>query len=287
MQIFNTRISWAIYIICAALFFFYTLFPSETVKEYLAEQIRQTNPNLTVKISRLKPAFPPGLKLYEISVNHRGQAVADLDNLKISPDILSLFTDTTHLSFKGNGYGGTFEGRVNINKSSASREVKLDADFGGIQVDQLEALETVTPHKISGNLDGTLEFKDAAPQQVLSGDLILTDGQIKLSPPILNQKVITFDTIEAELVINGRMLTINRCELEGNQLDADVSGSIKFSGQSARKILNLSGTVKPHEALLTKLGNNVPQLLKGSKISDQGLPFKIRGPMDSPQYSFY
>ena len=287
MQIFNTRISWAIYIICAALFFFYTLFPSETVKEYLAEQIRQTNPNLTVNISRVKPAFPPGLKLYEISVNHRGQAVADLDNMKISPDILSLFTDTTHLSFKGNGYGGTFKGRVNISKASASREVKLDADFGGIRVDQLEVLDTVTPHKLSGNLDGTLEFKDAAPHQALSGDLVLTDGQIEFSPPILNQNVITFDTIEAELIVNGRMLTINRCELLGNQLDADVSGSIKFSGHSARKILNISGTVKPHEALLAKLGNNFPQILKGSKISGQGFPFKIRGPMDSPQYSFY
>lgn len=287
MQIFNTRISWAIYIICAALFFFYTLFPSDTVKDYLADQIRQTNPNMTVQIGRVKPAFPPGLKLKKIQVNHRGQAIIGLENLKVSPDILSLFTDTTRLSFKGTGYGGTFKGRVNIIKKSAMRDVTIDADLAGIKVEQLEGLSTVTPHNISGILDGTLEFKANAPHQALSGDLSLTDGQIEFSPPILNQNVITFDTIDAELMLNGRMLTINRCELEGNQLDADVSGSIKLSGHSARKILNLSGTVKPHEALLAKLGNTIPQLLQGGKIGEQGLPFKIKGPMDSPQYSFY
>lgn len=287
MRIFKAKIFWVFYIICAVLFFFYTLFPSDTVKEYLADQIRQTHPNLTVKISRVKPAFPPGLKLYEINVNHLGRTIAVLENLKISADILSLFTDKTHLSFKGYGYGGTLKGRVVIIKKSANREVIVDADLDGIQVDQLEALGSVTTHKISGNLDGTLEFKADAPHQALSGDLTLTDGQIELSPPILNQNVITFNTIEAELMLNGRSLTINRCQLEGNQLDADVAGSIKFSGRSANKILNLSGTVKPHEALLAKLGKNVPQLLEGSQIGNQGLPFKIKGPMDSPQYSFY
>ncbi len=287
MQIFKTRISWAIYIICAALFFFYYLFPSDTVKEYLADQIRQTHPNLTVKISRVKPAFPPGLKLKGVSVYHLGQTIAALENLKISPDILSLFTTTTHLSFKGNGYGGTLKGRVDIIKKSSGREVMIDADLAGIQLNQLEALSAVTKHRISGNLDGTLEFKANVPHQTLRGDLILTDGQIEFSPPVLNQNVITFNTIEAELMLNGRSLTINSCQLEGNQLDADVAGSIKFSGRSARKILNLSGTVKLHEALLAKLGKNVPQLLKGSKLGNQGFPFKIKGPMDSPQYSFY
>ena len=163
----------------------------------------------------------------------------------------------------------------------------IEADLAGINVDQLEALSAVTEHKISGNLDGTLEFKVNLPHQALSGDLTLTDGKIELSPPVLNQKVITFDTIEAELLLNGRTLNINRCQLEGNQLDADVAGSIQFSGRSARKILNLSGTVRPHEALLAKLGKNVPQLLEGSKLREQGLPFKIKGPMGSPQYSFY
>jgi type II secretion system protein N len=286
MQVLKSRISWAIYIICAALFFFYTLFPSDTVKEYLADQIRQAHPGLTVEIGRVKPGFPPGLKLYDVRLYHLGQTLADLENLKISPDVLSLFLATTHLSFRGNGYGGTLKGRVDINKNSANTEMMIGADLSGIQVKQLEALSAITTHKISGNLDGTLTFKTKVPHQELSGDLILTDGQIEFSPAILNQNLLSFNTIEAELMLNNRSLTINRCQLEGNQLDADVSGSIKFSGRSARKILDLSGTVRPHAALLAKLGKNIPQLLAGSNLANQGLPFKITGSMDSPKYSF-
>jgi type II secretion system protein N len=287
MQIFKSRILWAIYIICAALFFFYYLFPSDAIKEYLADQIRQALPNLTVKISRVKPAFPPGLKLYSVNVYHLGQIIAGLDNLKISPDILSLFLATTHLTFEGNGYGGILKGRVEIINKSPGREVMIDADLTGIQVNQIEALSALTTHKISGNLEGRLTFESNAPDQTLTGDLTLMDGQIEFSPPVLNQNVITFNTIEAELELNGRSLTIDRCQLEGNQLEADVAGSIKFSDLSARKILNLSGTVKPHAALLAKLGQNIPQLIKGSELENQGIPFRIKGPMDSPQYSFY
>jgi type II secretion system protein N len=287
MHIFKSRILWAIYIICAALFFFYYLFPSDAIKEYLADQIARAQPYLTVKISRVKPAFPPGLRLYRISVFHLGQTIAGLDQLDISPDILSLFLATTHLTFEGNGYGGILKGRMDIIKKSPGREVQIDADLTGIRVNQIEALSAVTTHKISGNLEGTLTFRSNAPHQLLSGDLILTGGQIEFSPPVLNQNVLTFDTIEADLELNGRALTINRCLLEGNQLEADIAGSIKFNGRSAEKILNLSGTVKPHQALLARLGGNFPELLKGSNLENQGFPFKIKGPMDSPQYSFY
>jgi type II secretion system protein N len=286
MQIFRSRISWAIYIVCAALFFFYVLFPSDTVKEYLADQIRQAHPGLTVEIGQLKIGFPLALKLYDVRVYHLGQTLAEMENLKISANILSLFLATTHLSFRGTGYGGTFKGQADISKNSANREMTIGADLAGIQVEQMKALSAITTHQISGNLEGKLTFNTKAPHQGLSGDLILTDGQIKFSPPVLNQNTLSFNTIEAEVMLNNRSLTISRCQIEGNQLGAHISGSIKISGRSARKILDLSGTVNPHAALLARLGKNIPQLLAGSNSEKQGFPFKITGPMDSPEYSF-
>ena len=286
MQVFKSKIFWAFYIICAALFFFYILFPSDAVKEYLADQISQMHPGLTVEIGRVKPGFPPDLRLYDVSVYYFGQALAEMEDLKIYPDILSLFLTTTQLSFRGNGYGGSFKGRLDIIKNSANREMVVDAELAGIQMKQLEALSAVTTHKISGNLDGTLTFTTKAPHQGLSGDLILTDGEIEFSPPVMNQNMLPFNTIEAELVLHNRSLTINHCQIEGNHLGANISGSIKFSGRSARKILDLSGTVNPHAALLAKLGKNFPQLLAGRNSYNQGFPFKITGTMDSPEYSF-
>jgi type II secretion system protein N len=284
MKILKARISWAIYIICAALFFLYALFPSETVKGYLADRIRQAHPDLTVKMGRVRPVFPPALKLDDVRVDHLGQTVAALEDLKITPDILSLFSATTHLTFKGQGYGGILRGAVDIIKEPGQKDVVVDADLAGIQLSQVAALSVLTRHKISGNLDATLTYKGNAHNPMLAGDLTLTNGQIEFSPPVLQQSAITFDTIEAELEYDGRSLTIKHCQLNGNQLDADVSGSIKFSGRS---ILDLTGTVRPHERLLAQLGQNVPQLFEGSNWAKQGLPFKISGPLDSPNYSLY
>jgi type II secretion system protein N len=287
MQIFKTRISWTIYIICAALFFLYALFPSDTVKEYLADRIRQTHPNLTVKMGRVRPVFPPGLKLYEVSVYHQGRRIADLEDLKIAPDILSLLSATTHLTFEGEGYGGILQGGIDITRNASQRDMVVDADLTGVQVSRIEALRFLTTHKISGNLDAKLTFKANVSGEALAGNLTLTKGQIEFSAPIMEQNAITFGTIEAELIFDGRSLTIKRCRLDANLLDADVTGSLKFTGPSARKILDLSGTVKPHETLLVKLGQNVSELIKSHNVANQGIAFKINGPLDSPKYSFY
>jgi type II secretion system protein N len=287
MQILKTRISWAIYIVCAALFFFYALFPSDTVKEYLADRVHRSHPGLTIKMDRVRPVFPPGLKLYEVSLYHRGQRIAELEDLKIAPDILSLFSDTTHLSFNGEGYGGILQGGIDIAGHSSQRDVAVSADLAGVQIDRVELLKSLTTHKISGNLNATLTFKASAPGEALTGNLTLAKGQIEFSTPIMKQNAINFDTIKAELVFDGKSLTIKRCRLDGNLLDADISGSIKFSGRSARKILDLSGNLKPHEALLVKLGQNVSELIGGRDLQNQGIAFKINGPLDAPKYSFY
>ena len=163
----------------------------------------------------------------------------------------------------------------------------IDADLAGIQVDRLEALRAFTTHRLSGTLEGTLTVTNQMPRQALTGDLVLTDGKIELSPPLLAQKELTFDSIEARLMFNGHSLTIEHCELIGNQLDGEVAGSIRFSNHSSSKILDLTGNVRPHAELVARLGNQVPKLLQNKNLQTRGVPFKIEGPMESPTYSFY
>ncbi len=287
MKFFKTRFAWAVYVLGAALVFLYVLFPSELLKEYLANRIHQAAPNLTVEIGRLKLGFPPALRLYDVSVYHSGWAIADLENLKISPNIVSLFLETTQVSFQGNGYGGHFKGDMDIIKKTDDREMVIDADLSGIQVDRLEALQAITTHRLSGILEGTLTVTNQMTRQALTGDLVLTDGKIELSPPLLDQRELTFDSIEAQLMFNGRSLTIEHCELIGNQLDGEVAGSIMFSNHSSSKILNLEGNVRPHAEFVARLGNQVPKLLENNSWQTQGVAFNIKGPMESPTYTFY
>ena len=255
MKFFKTRFAWAVYILGAALVFLYVLFPSELAKEYVANLIRRMHPGLTMEIGRLKLGFPPALRLYDVSLYHSGQTVADLENLKITPNILSLYL--------------------------------ADADLAGIQIGQVEALWAFTTHRLSGILDGTVALTTREHQQALTGDLILTDGKIEFSPPLLSQRELTFDSIEAQLIFNGRSLTIEHCELMGNQLDGEVAGSIRLGQHSSTKVLDLTGNVRPHAELLARLGSQVPKLLENQNLQTEGVPFKIKGPMGSPTYSFY
>ena len=287
MKFFKTRFAWAVYIIGAALVFLYVLFPSDLAKRYLANMIHQMHPDLKMEIGRLKLAFPPAIRLYDVNVYHSGRTIADLENVKLSPQLLSLFLATTHISFKGNGYGGNFTGDVDIIKKTDDRQIVIDADLAGIQVNQLEALQAFTTHRLSGILDGTVTLTTRSPQQALTGDLILTDGKIELSPPLLAQRELTFDSIEAQLIFNGHSLTIEHCELIGNQLDGKVVGSIRLGNHSSGRILDLTGIVRPHAELLARLGRQVPKLLENENLQTQGVPFKIEGPMASPTYSFY
>jgi type II secretion system protein N len=287
MAFLKSRIAWVIYFIGAAILFLYVLFPSEPLKDYLANQVRQTQPNLTLEIGQLKPSFPPGLKLFDVRVYLSDQVIAGFENLKISPDILSLFLSTTHVAFKGSGYGGNFKGGADIIKKDNNREIVVDTDLVGIQVDRLEVLSALTTHRISGNLDGSLTLTVNTPHRSVEGDLIITDGKVELSPPYLSQKVLNFDSIDTELKFNGHALTIERCEIEGNQLDGEMRGSIKFNPRSSSRVLDLTGTIWPHEALLTQLGEQTSKLLTNENLQTRGVPFKITGPLNSPTYSFY
>ena len=257
------------------------------VKAYLADRIHQMHPNLTVKMDRVRPVLPPGLKLYDVSVYHLGRHVAELEGLKIKPDILSLFSATTHLTFDGESYGGVIKGDIDLTGNASQSDVVVDADLAGVQVSRIDALRSLTTHKISGNLNANLRFEANAPGEALAGNLTLTNGQIEFSAPIMKENLINFDTIEAEMIFDGRSLTIQRCRFNGDLLDADVTGSITFGGRLARKILDLSGTVMPHATLLAKLGPNVVELIERRKLQGQGIPFKIKGTLDSPNYSFY
>ena len=41
------------------------------------------------------------------------------------------------------------------------------------------------------------------------------------------------------------------------------------------------------ESSQEQMGKQIPQLLADKTLQTQGVPFKIKGPMDSPTYSFY
>jgi len=283
MKISKISLLYVVYIIAITGFFLYYLFPSDTLKTYLAYRLSQGNPDITVTIDRVSPVIPPGINLHDVGIVHQNEALIDLDNLKIMPAILSLFSDKSTVNFKGRVNAGTFSGQAEIGDNSGGQEIKCDGKISGIQVQGIPALQRLPAEKISGVANGNFTYASAGPNRSLEGKLTLSQCRIELNNAVFNLKSLEFRDIDTDLMLKNDTLTIKRTSAKGNQMDADLTGTIGLTGKSA---LNLTVSVTPHHLLLAKIEKTLPlDFLRKKKAGKAAISFKIDGTLDEPGFS--
>jgi type II secretion system protein N len=286
MKITKKSIFYTIYIIAITGIFLYYLFPSDTLKTYLAYRLSQGNPDVTVTIDRITPVIPPGISLYNVGIVHQNRELVDLEKLKLMPGILSLFSDKTTVNFKGYVNAGTISGRAELDDNSGAQAVKGDGRISGIQVQGIPALQRLPADKIAGVLDGDFTFANVGPDRSLAGKLTLSKSRIELKKAVLNVKSLEFRDIDADLMLNNNTLTIKQTKARGNQLDADLTGTIALTGQTGKHAMNLSVSVTPHHLLLAKIEKKIPMdFLRSKKAGEAAISFKINGTLDKPGFS--
>jgi len=277
---------YAAYIIGITLFFLWYLFPSDTLKDYLAYRLSQGNPDVTVTIDRISPVLPPGIKLHTVDISHQDKNLMKVTSLKVMPGLGSLFSDATTVDFKARMYDGTLNGRAEISDPEAGG-IKINGNLAGIQVQQISALQQFSDHSISGGLGGNFIYADGKANQQLSGNLTMANCRLELADEIFNQKSFEFKNIEADLALQNRNLVINEFSATGNQLDLKFAGRIKLNeADPAKNELELTGTITPHHVFLTKIGKDIPiDLLRNKKSGKTLISFKIDGTLDEPGFS--
>jgi type II secretion system protein N len=286
MKISKKSIFYTIYIIAITGIFLYFLFPSDTLKTYLAYRLSQGNPDVTVTIDRVSPAIPPGISLYNVGIAHQNKALVDLAKLKLMPGFLSLFSDKTTVTFKGYLNAGTISGRARLGSLSGAQEVKGDGRISDIQVEGIPALQRLPADKIAGVLNGDFTFAHVGPDRSLAGKLTLSKSRIELKKAVFNVQSLEFRNIDADLMLKNDTLTIKQTKARGNQLDADLSGTIALAGQTGKQAMNLTVSVTPHHLLLAKIEKNLPMdFLRNQKAGEAAISFKIDGTLDKPDFS--
>jgi type II secretion system protein N len=274
------------YIIGITLFFLWYLFPSDTIKDYLAYRLSQGNPDVTVTIERISPVLPPGIKLHEVDITHRDMLVMEVKSLKVMPGLGSLFSDTTTVNFKGQIYEGTVSGRAEISDPKGGG-LKIDGNIAGVQVQEISALQQWSEHDIAGGLGGNFVYSTEKTTPKLTGKLTISACRLELANAIFNQDTFEFKNVDADLVLQKRNLVINRFSATGNQLDLKIAGRIKINkNNSAKNALNLTGTVTPHHVFLAKIEKDIPvNLLRNKKSGQTAIKFKINGTLGDPGFS--
>ena len=287
LKISKNRILFGVYIIIITVFFLYYLFPSESLRDYCRYRLSQISPDTRINIKDIELAFPPGFRLFQIDLYHLEQAIGSIDHIKINPNLLSFIGQDTRLSFSGRAYAGKFNGIAEIAPNSPADKVLIDTTFSGIQVEEIDAIRRFTDYQISGVLDGKLSYNADIRNQTLRGNIRLSNCKVGLGMPLLNLGSLTFKDVTADLLMNNQTLTIQRCRAQGNQMDASISGTIIHNLSTGRRILDLSGTLNPQQALLAKLKNSfAANLFKTDQSEALGFAFKIGGTLDAPEFSF-
>lgn len=277
---------YAAYILVATIFFAYYLFPADAVKKYIIFNIDRASPDINVTIDQINPVFPPGLKLQTIRFDHISGLFLRAEQIKIFPKILSFFGPKTTFLFKGSAYKGSSEGRIDITKKESARQVTINAKLSGMQLKDISAIKTLTGREIKGLLEGSITLSNKKSGGTGNARFVVSDGSVELLMPILNLDTIAFSTLASNLSLDDRQFKIKQCTVKGDQIDARLSGSVILKNPLGKSIVNLTGTLKLHKALLVKLRKDLPEKFIPKKaFSKYGFSFRIRGTLDNPGFS--
>ena len=288
------RLLYFIYIIAITALFIYYLFPSDAVKRYIAFNFNKANPNFNIKIDFIKPAFPPGLTLYNVSLYHLTDLLFNVKQVKIIPDLLSLFSTKTTFSFKGKAYEGILEGNGALikkpgtknpgTKNMDGRKISLKTKLCGINIKSISTIQRLAGREITGILDGSFSFNNRESTGTLRADIHISDCEVELLLPVFNLKCVTFTDIKTKAVINNEKIQVNECIIKGNQADGRISGSVNLKNPPGQSVLNLTGTIKPNQKFIENLPKSFPVKLL-LKTGEGGLPIRLYGTIDQPCFS--
>ena len=269
------------YIIVATALFIYYLFPSDAVKKYIALNLNKANPELNIIIDNIKPLFPPGLRLYDVSLYRLDNLLIKAEYIKITHRFLSLFCPKTTFFFKAEAYDGILKGKADI----MANKLMINADLSDVQLKDISVMHNLSNRKISGILGGNVTYSGNREfVGTVNAKLNLSDGEVEFFMPVFDLESFSFGYITVDAVMNNQEIQINECIIKGKQADGRISGSVNLKNPFSKSVLDLTGTIKPHQLLIEKLQNIFPvELLPTTSEGDFSI--RLYGNIEQPGFS--
>lgn len=276
-----------LYIIGAGVFFLYALFPSDAFIDYTLYRMNQIDPDIAASIDRVTPVFPPGLKFQSVDIQYRGFPVAEHTQIRLTPDIRSLFGSPVSVEYRVHTSGGSIQGHLVINSNEKTGPAAISGKMAGVQLGDIPALNSFAGREISGTMDG--EFSGKIGQSGIdnvAADLQVTGVKVENFEPIFDLASFSFQNVNLRLALSKKRLHLKTCEAKGDELDANISGRIFLKTPIEKSILNLRGTVLPHPDFITKIQKVIPMKMLRKKGSGDGdFPVRLRGTVKDPKFS--
>ena len=249
MSILKKKALWfTLYGIFITVVFLYLLFPSDIVKSRLENAVN--SPDFILKMEKLRPSLPLGLKLKNITISSASSAnipfQGDLLDVQLNP--LSFFQKHTYLGLSGRAYGGDFDGRVGLASLSQiypPMEGKLK--FKNIDLARDSLIKTILGREITGKASGAWTYISTGEVSKNSSGtiaLFLTRGTYPLAEPFLGLNRIEFDRGEMQAQFKNGIIKMEKLEIFGSQINYFLKGEITIADDFKLSQLNLNGVIE-------------------------------------------
>lgn len=276
------------YIFAVTVFCIYYLFPSDVVKNYVISRFSSNNPDIHITIDQVGPAFPMGLKLYNLTLYHTNNAVFKTERMKVVPKLLSLFRSRVIFFFKGSAFDGILEGRGEFAKNMPTQDAMVAGKLSGMNINEISAFKQFIGRNLTGKLEGEFTYsKGGKSGGYLEAKLIISGGEVELLMPVLKLGNTPFSRVEADLRLKNQMLKVNRCAIEADQLNGNLSGFVNLSETPGQSRLRLSGVIKPNPEFFSKLTGDLPENILPKPVAGKSvIRVRIYGTLDEPRFFF-
>ncbi|VAX17016.1 hypothetical protein MNBD_NITROSPINAE02-1576 [hydrothermal vent metagenome] len=246
---------YALFFIGALAVFAYARFPSEVLAP-LIERHASTGP-FRVSVSMAKLSFPPGVSLSGVTVTEKSPAGASplvtAESVTVRPSVIAALTGEEGGALEARLLGGELfvSGRTD---GGADEKINMEFELEDINPGLLAIWEQVPWGKFSGKLsgEGNLSivnqniYKGAGELKASLSEGLFTLGKILSS----DGKAVRLGAGQFELKYKSGKMTIDRAEINGDDVAISVSGDIllvkrlEFSRLNLKISIKLSGELK-------------------------------------------
>lgn len=194
-------------------------------------------------------------------------------------------------SLAGTASDGPFHASFGASQDGATRELRLEAQSAGrlaaiLGVEgyasggRVSVLGEAPPLGTNGPLTARVEIREMTLVEVPILARILAAGSFEGLSALLNGEGIEFDAVDASVMFENGLLTIEDARARGSALGVTASGTVDFANQSAA----IDGNLAPSYVLNSFLGD-LP--LIGDMLVSRpgegiiGIVYSVEGPFDS------
>jgi type II secretion system protein N len=249
MSILKKKALWfTLYGIFITVVFLYLLFPSDIVKSRLENAVN--SPDFILKMEKLRPSLPFGLKLKNITISSASSTNIPLQGnlLDLQMNPLIFFQKHKYIGLSGQAYGGDFDGRIALaSLSQIYPPVEGKLKFKNIDLARDSLIRTLLGREITGKASGDWTYISTGEVSKNSSGtiaLFLTKGTYPLAEPFLGLKRIEFDRGEIQAQFKNGIIKMEKLEIFGSQINYFLKGEITIADDFKLSQLNLNGVIE-------------------------------------------